>query len=245
MIRTLSLLLVVAAAVSASADENAKILPVEANRERAVEIRSWNPASPQKLVRIDDRLYQEDAGRYFGVIPGRITVRLADGVESWDGGQSNGRSPTSPAEFEILARLRPARANRLGVLRSEGPRRGRSACVVRTRRTNRAGPLRRDRDLRDVPRRSERSAVHRPVVNEQHRAEQWDSRGGRRRRTCLGRHRGGSLDHRRGARFRDRHRSRGPRRQRLAQRRRDPRQRRSTTTSTATSTTGKAGTSTT
>jgi len=93
----------------------ASILRVEEHAERATRVRSWDPRSPQRLVRIDGELYQQDAGLYFPVIPGRIAVRLAEGVKSWDD-LVNRVNATAPQTFELLSLLDPVRSNRLGIV---------------------------------------------------------------------------------------------------------------------------------
>ncbi len=110
--------LLVAAPVVA-ADEvalEARVLRVDQHAERAVGIPKWDPASPQRLVRIDGTLYQQDAGLYFAVIPGRITVGLADGIEDWDELVAQA-TEVRPAAFAALSDLERVRSNHLGVVR--------------------------------------------------------------------------------------------------------------------------------
>ena len=73
--------------IIASDDRNPgipEILEVRDHAGRAVPVSTWDPTSPQKLVRIDGTLYQQEADRYWPVVADRITVRLAEGVESWN-----------------------------------------------------------------------------------------------------------------------------------------------------------------
>jgi len=91
------------------------VLRADDHSHRAIAVERWDPESPQRLVRIGELMYQEDSGLYFPVIPGRITVRLANGVESWDDLVTRAVDD-APRTFEILTSLEPLRANRLGIL---------------------------------------------------------------------------------------------------------------------------------
>jgi hypothetical protein len=93
--------------LTAQALPAAEILRVEDHLQRTVPVRVWDNDSPQRLVRIDGDLYQQDGGRLFPVIPGRITVRLAEGIESWE--DLLERTP-------LLSDLEPVRVNRLGIV---------------------------------------------------------------------------------------------------------------------------------
>lgn len=79
------------------------------------EVAPWDPASPQRLVRIEGRLYQEDAGWYFPVVADRVTVRLAEGVSDWDELLARALA-ASPQGLAGLAQLRPVRSNRLSIV---------------------------------------------------------------------------------------------------------------------------------
>jgi subtilisin family serine protease len=75
----------------------------------------WDPASPQKLVRLEGVLFQEDAGFYYRVVEDRVSIRLAPGVESWDDLlEKAGRA--APRSFAALHALEPVRQNRLGII---------------------------------------------------------------------------------------------------------------------------------
>lgn len=76
---------------------------------------AWDRTSPQRLVRIGGALYQLDAGWYYPVIADRITVRLAEGIESWD--QLVARALAGGGErFAGLRQLRVVHGNRLGIV---------------------------------------------------------------------------------------------------------------------------------
>ena len=82
-------LAVLLAASPVVADEGAtpagpKPLRIAEHHDRAVSVKTWDPRSLQRLFRIDGSLFQESAGLYFPVISERISVGLAEGVESWD-----------------------------------------------------------------------------------------------------------------------------------------------------------------
>lgn len=115
------LALAVAVAVSlVVADEGAsptgpKTLRISENRDRAASVETWDPRSPQRLVRIEGSLYQEGAGLYFPVVPEQISVGLADGIESWDKLVSLA-TESDPKAFEVLSQLEPIRTNRLGTV---------------------------------------------------------------------------------------------------------------------------------
>ncbi|UCF68625.1 MAG: S8 family serine peptidase, partial [Acidobacteriota bacterium] len=81
----------------------------------------WDPASPQRLVRIEGALFQEDAGFYYRVVPDRLTVRLADGIESWQ--QLLDRAlAREPQAFGALSSLEALGQNRLGIVDLATPR---------------------------------------------------------------------------------------------------------------------------
>ncbi len=108
-----------AAPALATVDEPAldpRVLRVDKHVDRSIGVPKWDPASPQRLVRIDATLYQEDAGLYFAVIPGRITVRLAEGIADWNElvAQATAARPTA---FASLSDLELVRSNHLGVVR--------------------------------------------------------------------------------------------------------------------------------
>ena len=92
-----------------------KTLRIADHRDRAVSVETWDPRSPQRLVRIDGSLYQEGAGVYFPVIAEQISVGLADGIETWDKLVSDAIAGDAKA-FEALSRLEPIRTNRLGII---------------------------------------------------------------------------------------------------------------------------------
>lgn len=97
------------------AEDSLAVLGADEYRHLAVRVEGWDPESVQRLVRIGSRMYQEDSGSYYPVIPDQISVRLAEGVESWDGlvlkaERNGGRS------FRLLASLVPLRSNRLGIV---------------------------------------------------------------------------------------------------------------------------------
>ena len=75
-------------------------------------VAAWDAASPQRLVRIEETLYQEDSGSYFRVVEDVITVRLTKGVGSWS-------ELVQMAEPDVQAALRglvAVRTNRLGIV---------------------------------------------------------------------------------------------------------------------------------
>jgi subtilisin family serine protease len=88
------------------------ILRVDEHRDRAVPVSKWDPSSPQHLVRLDGKLYQESAGLYYEVIPDVVSVRLAEGVRNWDELVSR----AAPQLRETLSRLTPIRKNSLGIV---------------------------------------------------------------------------------------------------------------------------------
>jgi subtilisin family serine protease len=96
-------------------------LRIAEHGDRAVKVDRWDPRSPQRLVRIDGSLYQEGAGVYFPVVPERISVGLAEGIDSWEKLVSLAISSDAKA-FEALARLRPIRTNRLSVVDLVAPK---------------------------------------------------------------------------------------------------------------------------
>jgi hypothetical protein len=83
-------------------------------------IPAWDPASPQRLVRVGGTLYQEDGGLWFPAEERRITVRLADGIADWSE-LVRRASASEPAAFALLAELAPLRQNRLGIVDLELP----------------------------------------------------------------------------------------------------------------------------
>jgi hypothetical protein len=91
------------------------ILRAEEHRDRAEAVPAWDPSSPQRLVRLDGELYQEEAGEYYPVVEDRISVRLAEGVASWDELVLR-TGDLAPGSFALLSRLEPLRANRLGIV---------------------------------------------------------------------------------------------------------------------------------
>ncbi|MCP3982100.1 MAG: S8 family serine peptidase [bacterium] len=110
----------VALAVSAVAAEpgpgrSAHVLQAQRNTDRTVPLAKWDPASPQQLVRVDGALYQEDRGLLYPVLEGRISVRLAEGVDSWDALLARA-ALEMPTLHRYLATLRPLRANKLGIV---------------------------------------------------------------------------------------------------------------------------------
>jgi subtilisin family serine protease len=109
-----------ALAADGAAPSGPRVLRVEEHRERAQAIGKWDPQSPQRLVRIDGAIYQEDRDHYFPVVPGRITVRLAEGVKSWDElvARAVGGAPDT---FRVLSELKRMRVNRLGIVDLEVP----------------------------------------------------------------------------------------------------------------------------
>ena len=113
-------LAILAATSPVGADDGAvptgpRTLRIAEHSDRAVKVNRWDPLSPQRLVRIDGSLFQEGAGLYFPVVPERISVGLAEGIDSWDKLVSLAISSDAKA-FEALARLQPTRTNRLGVV---------------------------------------------------------------------------------------------------------------------------------
>jgi len=121
-IRVLFLALPVAAmlAIPASTSGNApepslEVLRADEYNHMAVSVERWDPESPQHLVRIGEEMYQEDSGLYFLVIPGRITVRLADGIESWDDLVTRAAG-NAPRTFRILDTMQPIRTNSLAII---------------------------------------------------------------------------------------------------------------------------------
>ena len=115
-----SILTAVAAIALVSPTQASEVLRVEQHRQRADPVRSWDPRSPQRLVRIEDKLYQEDTGSYYPVIPGRIVVGLPKGVTSWDDLVSRAVD-ADPQAFSRLRDLEPVRVNRLGTVRLAVP----------------------------------------------------------------------------------------------------------------------------
>ena len=102
-------------AVPAVSDELPEVLRVEENTGRTVAVPKWDPASPQELVRVDGALYQKEGDLLYPVLDERITVRLADGIESWNELLTRA-AVVSPGSFEELADLQPLRVNKLGIV---------------------------------------------------------------------------------------------------------------------------------
>jgi subtilisin family serine protease len=75
----------------------------------------WDPASPQRLVRLAGELYQQDRDRLYPVLRERITVRLAEGVDSWQALLARVKLG-NPQAHEQLVALHPVRVNRLGIV---------------------------------------------------------------------------------------------------------------------------------
>jgi subtilisin family serine protease len=109
----------VAASVD-SAPEAITFPRVEDHAHRAIEVPTWDPASPQQLVRIDGKLHQRDAGTYYPVIPGRVVVGLAEGVESWPDVVARAIA-MAPGRYAALAELKAVRTNHLGTVRLAVP----------------------------------------------------------------------------------------------------------------------------
>jgi subtilisin family serine protease len=80
-----------------------------------VPVPTWDPASPQQLVRVAGTLYQQDSGFLYPVLPDRITVGLADGVADWADLVERAVA-AAPGTFAVLAALTPERQNRLGIV---------------------------------------------------------------------------------------------------------------------------------
>jgi hypothetical protein len=91
------------------------VLRVAEHGHHAVEVPKWDASSPQRLVRIGGKLYQEDSGLYFEVLNDRITVRLAEGVDSWDDLVTLAVTG-DPRLVDALSPLEPIRKNRLGII---------------------------------------------------------------------------------------------------------------------------------
>jgi hypothetical protein len=75
----------------------------------------WDFDSPQKLVRIDGVLFQEDRGFYYRVVEDRITLRLAQGVRDW-AELVDRATAAAPGTFGTLAALTVERRNQLGIV---------------------------------------------------------------------------------------------------------------------------------
>jgi subtilisin family serine protease len=118
--RRLVLSILVLSLGPAAPAEPGGVLRVEDFAGRAVDVAPWDPTSPQRLVRIDGVLYQQETGRYFPVIPDRVSVRLADGVGTWDELVERAAA-TAPATFSVLRQLIEVRTNRLGIVDLEVP----------------------------------------------------------------------------------------------------------------------------
>ncbi|MCP3978265.1 MAG: S8 family serine peptidase [bacterium] len=80
-----------------------------------VPVAAWDPASPQKLVRLEGKLYQEDTGFFYPVHEDRLTVRLAEDVRDWDD-LIDRAGRVDPAAFSLLDQLVPQRMNKLGIV---------------------------------------------------------------------------------------------------------------------------------
>ncbi len=80
----------------------------------------WAQDSPQELVRIDGHLYQRDADFFYRVVDDTITVRLSDGLESWDELLAAAERSV-PQIHPLLEQLTPKRKNRLGIVDLELP----------------------------------------------------------------------------------------------------------------------------
>ena len=83
---------------------------------------AWDPASPQRLFRIDGALYQleEAEGFYYRVIDDTITVRLAPGLKDWN--ELLDRASALDAQLhDSLRSLVPRRMNRLSIVDLEIP----------------------------------------------------------------------------------------------------------------------------
>ncbi len=78
-------------------------------------VQAWAQDSPQELVRIEGDLYQKDADFYYRVVDDTITVRLAEGLESWDELLAAAER-SMPQILPLLEQLTPKRKNRLGIL---------------------------------------------------------------------------------------------------------------------------------
>jgi hypothetical protein len=78
-------------------------------------VEPWDSRSPQKLVRIEGTLYQEDSGFYYRVVEDRITVRLAEGVRDWMD-LVDRATADAPGDFAALDALVAERQNRLGIV---------------------------------------------------------------------------------------------------------------------------------
>ncbi len=78
-------------------------------------VQAWAQDSPQELVRIEGHLYQKDADFYYRVVEGTITVRLADGLESWEE-LLTAAERSVPQIHPLLEQLTPKRKNRLGIV---------------------------------------------------------------------------------------------------------------------------------
>jgi subtilisin family serine protease len=90
-------------------------IPVDQATATPVPVAAWDQASPQKLVRLDGVLYQEDHGFYYRVIEGVVTIGLGAGVESWQELLLRAAA-SSPQAGRLLQELKPQRANRLGIV---------------------------------------------------------------------------------------------------------------------------------
>jgi subtilisin family serine protease len=114
----LSVLCVVYPAFAASASDASIVrIPATALASPAQPVPAWDPGSPQRLFRIEGSLYQEDAGFYYRVIDDSISVRLGDGIESWDGLIERAEASTQAALRQLVA----LRTNRLGTVDLELP----------------------------------------------------------------------------------------------------------------------------
>lgn len=76
---------------------------------------AWDPGSPQKLVRLDGVLYQQDHGFFYRVEDHVVTVRPVVGIESWDELVDRVEA-LDPSLSAGMRGLTVARSNRLGIV---------------------------------------------------------------------------------------------------------------------------------
>ncbi|MGD8396426.1 MAG: S8 family serine peptidase [Candidatus Eiseniibacteriota bacterium] len=87
---------------------------------RAVPVPAWSAQSPQRLARVDGRLYQKSGDLWLAVVEDRITVRLAEGVRDWKELVARAAG-LDAAAFAGLETLVPLRTNKLGIVDLQVP----------------------------------------------------------------------------------------------------------------------------